>query len=655
MPIKVARESVTFRRRLILFFVLIVVLPMVAVALLVTQVADEWRTGKADARLDASMETALSLFDRSLAAAAADARIAGRDDAVAGALRRRDSVAAQEAATRLRRELDLASLTIETPSGRTVGSGGSPDAFAASAVVVRDPDGTLGRVQAAELRADEYTARVQNLTGREVAVFRGERRLGSTVELGDAQLPEEEGTSDVELPAGHLRVSTVAPDRGDPTLRLAIFGSAGGKGFLGASPEVVLAVAAFFAVALLCVVLLVTALQGQVREMFAAARRVGGGDFSQKVPVEGNDEMAGLAREFNTMSERLAEQMAELRGQRAELDRSVKRIGEAFAAGLDRTALLEIVAETALAACAATSARVLLPRPRGLEAEAGERPTEALGDALRAAEEQALRDGVGAEASRGDARAVAEPLGALGAEQGRRAVLAIGRVGAPFDSAQREMLRYLAGQAAVSVENIELHELISQGAITDELTGLSNRRRFDDLIDGELERASRFGKELSVVLVKVDEFKRVIDSDGRAQGDEVLRELARILQGASRGVDEVARYGDEEFVAALPEAGTEGALAFAERVRSTVGEARIPVAAGSGALRFTVSAGIATATESRGDARDLIATARAALDRASAAGGDRIEVAHPGPRPQPSGERSRASRPIREAWRSRAG
>jgi diguanylate cyclase (GGDEF)-like protein len=636
---------VTFRLRLILFFVLIVVLPMVAVALLVTQVADEWRTGKADARLDASMETALSVFDRSLATAAADARVAGRDRAVAGALRRRDSEAAQEAATRLRGELGLAALTIETPGGGTLASVGVRDAVATSGVVVRDPAGTLGRVSAAALGADQYAARVRNLTGREVALFRGERPLGATVDLGDARLPEQEGTTDVELPDGELRVATVAPDRGDPSLRLALFGSTGGEGLVATSPEVVLAVVAFFALALICVVLLVRALQGQVREMFAAARRVGGGDFSQKVPVQGNDEMAGLAREFNTMSERLAEQMGELRGQRAELERSVRRIGEAFAAGLDRTALLEIVAETALAACEANSARVLLPRPRGLEAEAGDPPAGALGDAMRDAEEQALRDGVGAEAARGDSRAAAEPLGALGAERGRRAVLAIGRVGAPFDAGQREMLRYLAAQAAVSVENIELHELISQGAITDELTGLSNRRRFDDLMDAELERASRFGKQLSVVVLEVDEFSRMVEAHGRPQGDEVLREVARIVQGVSRGVDQVARYGHEEFAAALPEAGTEDAWGFAERVRSAIGEARIPQVSGSGALRVTVSVGIATATGFGGDARALIATGRAALDRARAGGGDRIEVAHAGSVPggPPSGERSQTA------------
>jgi diguanylate cyclase (GGDEF)-like protein len=619
---------VTFRRRLIIFFVLIVVLPMAAVALLVTQVADELRTGKADARLDASMETALSVLDRALAASAADARAAGRDPELARALRDRDPRKAGEAVTRLSRRLDLAALEVETPSGQALARAGSPNALASAQVIVRDRDGRLGRVRAAGLSADRYSARVRDLTGREVAVFRGDRRLAATVELGGARLPQEEGTADIELPDGEVRVSTVAPDRTDPNLRLALFGSTGGEGLAATSPLVLLAVLVFLGIAVLCVILLVRALQGQVREMLAAAHRVGGGDFSHRVPVEGNDEMAGLAREFNTMSERLSEQMAALRGQRAELERSVKRIGEAFAAGLDRGALLEIVAETALAACDATAARAVLTGPRALEAEAGEQPTGELAEAIREAEEQALREGISAEGVRGDALAVAEPLGGVGGGRAGRAVLAIGRVGDPFDSGQREMLRYLGAQAAVSLENIELQELISEGAVTDEVTGLATRHRFDELLDDEVERAARFGNELSLLLISVDDFRRMSNAHGHLQGNDVLREVARIVHGHSRGVDSAALYGRGEFALALPETGTEGAMALAERILTGVRHTPIPLDDGSGELVVTVSIGIATLAGAADDPKGLVATARAALDRARAAGGDRAEVAH---------------------------
>jgi diguanylate cyclase (GGDEF)-like protein len=195
------------------------------------------------------------------------------------------------------------------------------------------------------------------------------------------------------------------------------------------------------------------------------------------------------------------------------------------------------------------------------------------------------------------------------------------------------MLRYLAGQAAISVENVELHELITEGAITDELTGLANRRRFEELLEDEAQRAERFGNELSVLLLRIDDLDRVGVAHGRLQADLALREMARVLQTESRGVDHPARYEGSEFAVALPETGTEGALELSDRVRTRIEHARIPLTDGEGTLRLEASMGIATMTGGQGSPRDLVAAARAALDRATAAGGGRAEVAHLPARP----------------------
>ena len=128
---------------------------------------------------------------------------------------------------------------------------------------------------------------------------------------------------------------------------------------------------AFFAVALVFVALLLRALGGQVAAMLDAARRIGQGDFSHKVPVVGKDEMAGLASEFNKMSDRLKTQMDELRRQQIEIDRSVSRIGEAFASGLDRQALLQVVVETSLAACRAEYGTIVLSGRDGARGRGG--------------------------------------------------------------------------------------------------------------------------------------------------------------------------------------------------------------------------------------------------------------------------------------------
>ena len=132
------------------------------------------------------------------------------------------------------------------------------------------------------------------------------------------------------------------------------------------------------------------------------------------------------------------------------------------------------------------------------------------------------------------------------------------------------MLRYLIGQASISVENIGLHERVAEQAVTDALTGLPNNRRFHELIERETQRLGRFGGELSLILLDIDDFKRVNDTFGHLQGDEVLRALGAFLQLESRGVDEPARYGGEEFVLALPETPKGGAVEVAERIRERI-------------------------------------------------------------------------------------
>ena len=104
-------------------------------------------------------------------------------------------------------------------------------------------------------------------------------------------------------------------------------------------------------------------------------------------------------------------------------------------------------------------------------------------------------------------------------------------------------------------------------AHTDPLTQVLNRRALTLRLTAELERARRYDSVLSLLLIDIDHFKRINDTHGHLAGDEVLREVARLLTSAVRSVDLVARYGGEEFVVVLPETSLEGALIFAERVR----------------------------------------------------------------------------------------
>jgi diguanylate cyclase (GGDEF)-like protein len=233
-----------------------------------------------------------------------------------------------------------------------------------------------------------------------------------------------------------------------------------------------------------------------------------------------------------------------------------------------------------------------------------------------------------AEVSHGDLHAIAHPLIRAGeGEDETLGAMAVAREGEPFGAGEKEVLRYLIGQASVSVENIGLHERVAEQAATDALTGLANNRHFREWIDRESQRIGRFGGDLSLVLLDVDDFKQVNDTYGHLQGDEVLKELGRILQLESRGIDESARYGGEEFVLALPETPKGGAIEVAERVRERIASTEVQGVDGNAPLAVTASIGVASMPEDGADSRSLIAAADAALYEAKRSGKNRVVAA----------------------------
>jgi diguanylate cyclase (GGDEF)-like protein len=379
----------------------------------------------------------------------------------------------------------------------------------------------------------------------------------------------------------------------------------------------------FFAIAFVFVAMLLRALGGQVEAMLDAARRIGEGDFSRKVPVVGNDEMAGLASEFNKMSDRLAAQMEELRRQQIEIDHSVRRIGSAFASGLDRRTLLQVVVETALGACGAQYGTIALTGREGVEAEAGS-ASPSLHDVVGRAEGEALASDELVVSQQDGSYALASPLRRIGDSQERVGAMTVARRGPRFTPGERDVFVYLVGQVSASIENIALHELVSEQAVTDELTGLSNNRRFRELITKEAARAQRFGHPLSLIMLDIDDFKRVNDTHGHLQGDEVLKMVGSVLDAESRGVDEPARYGGEEFAVALPETDLTGALELAERVRERIAAEEVPRIDGSGTLSVTASVGAASMPGAAENAMELIAAADGALYEAKRSGKNRV-------------------------------
>ena len=136
--------------------------------------------------------------------------------------------------------------------------------------------------------------------------------------------------------------------------------------------------------------------------------------------------------------------------------------------------------------------------------------------------------------------------------------------------------------------NAKLREI----AYKDPLTGLYNRRYFEQLLDAELNRAQRYKHPLSIIMYDIDHFKQVNDTHGHIVGDQVLKIISDEASLIIRSTDLIARYGGEEFIILLPETHLKGALILAERVRLRIAKLKIP--AGKEHLRLTVSAGVAS-------------------------------------------------------------
>ena len=600
----------SFRTRLISFFLVIVLAPMLAVGVLVFRLIDDSGHAQTQARASGLLAAATSVYSNQEAAARSAATALARAVAnlPAHRLRSRLQIAAAQAGL-VRVQL--------VRDGRVILDLGNRTAVAPGTAAYRQGR-VLTTVRVSTMTAGQLAGSVAQ--GGALVVRQGPRVLGSNLP-GAGSVPET-GSARLDHKTYQASSGGALPGFSGPVRLTALSDVTGSSGSVSSSRALaVVFVAGFLLLAFAFAVIASRGLQSQLSAFLRAARRLAGGDFSDQVPVQGNDEFAMLATEFNSMSDQLAGRLDELRTERARLRESIRRSGEAFAANLDREGLVELAMKTAVDAVEAEFGRLSLREQMGdpLVEVARESSIEEAAEVVGEAEHRMLETHELAKADAGGVFVAAAPMGEPGGYP--RGVLTVGRRGRAFPDPDLDLLTSLAWQATLALENVELHEEVQRQAVTDKLTGLTNHGRFQEVLGNELEQVRRYRYPVGLIMLDIDNFKQINDTYGHPQGDQVLQAVARVLRNESREADWAARYGGEEMALILPHTDLEGAYVIAERVREAVAGLRIPVLGANELIGVTASLGVAATSEP--DKSALIGEADQALYRAKREGKNR--------------------------------
>jgi diguanylate cyclase (GGDEF)-like protein len=213
-----------------------------------------------------------------------------------------------------------------------------------------------------------------------------------------------------------------------------------------------------------------------------------------------------------------------------------------------------------------------------------------------------------------------------------------------FGPDEMDFFSAVADQVGIAVQNARLHEQTVALSITDPLTGVPNRRHLFQQLEAELARARRFGTPLSMVMIDIDHFKHLNDAAGHSAGDDVLRQVCKLMRKSLRKVDTLARYGGEEFVVLLPQITREEAFEVAEKLRRGIAEGNVEHGATQPGGRVTISVGVATLPFDATEQAKLVDCADSALYASKRGGRNKVTAYQPGMELDPTRQRGPKAR-----------
>lgn len=370
------------------------------------------------------------------------------------------------------------------------------------------------------------------------------------------------------------------------------------------------------------------------------ADALAGGSFVHQQAAASSGELGRLSGALDKLSATFEAQHKELKEYSEALTRAHTRFGEALRATHDLDRMLAIALETGMETVRAQSGLLMLRRGGGTLVKGVARNLEIPAFTLD------LGEGIaGRVAECGEAIIVPGPAQGAPDEaeprfetqlsvplfsQGR--VLAVLNLydksgGKPFTEADLHTIQSLCDQAGVAIENVLLHQEAQRMAIMDGLTGIWNHRWFQIQFAQELDRAERFKRPFSLIVLDIDNFKIFNDTYGHQVGDFVLVELASRIRSSVRDVDMFARYGGEEFELLLSETDLPGGLNAAEKVREAIAGTPFVTDMVPDPLSVTVSVGVASYPQAGLDQAAVFKAADMAMYQAKSRGKNQV-VAH---------------------------
>ena len=582
----------SFKLRLVIYFMLLALLPLVAATVAGGEVAERGEVGSADSRLSTALRVAVADYEEQLDEDAAEtARFLARTNSVPQDLASGNRAALAQTANAVEHS------AFYSPKGDLLAGEPPSPPDGQREVLVRTPDGKLLGSVVVHIPFDNALAkrladRAALDDGARFAIVADERVIAPTTIKGDLDVPHQQPQFVTVDGVSYRAIGTdLIPREGAKRPAVSLVALSPKAAVDQAVGDLRSRFLLFSAVALVAVGILAytfgRTIVRSLGELAAAAGAIANGKLEERVPVRGRDEFAALGEAFNDMAEQLEQRLRDLDAERGRVRDTIGRFGEALAATHDPYALLPVIVENTVVATGAAGARLVV-------------------DGKEIAHEGNTADG---------GKPLAIPLGLEGRESG---VLYLTPKEADFSNEARELAHWLGAQASIALENARLHRLVERQANTDGLTELPNRRHFEEALEVEISRAERFGGSLALILGDLDEFKQVNDRYGHQAGDDVLQTFADILRSTVRDVDLPARYGGEEFAVLLPQTDLDGAHELAERLRRALAARPMSTHPG-GLVAVTASFGVAAFPDAPTPAA-LFASADEALYRAKRAG-----------------------------------